>query len=110
MMSQIQCNPTGVEFAENLRTLAELIERGEVTGIAVCVSYPAEDNDRAMGSSFWVDPKHGDLLRLVGATHLLAARVTHGFGVPETAFHFHEDHFSLGQLVPKSDPEDEELS
>ena len=80
----IQCNPSGVAMAEHLRTLAEMLESGELDGLAVCWTYrrptdPTADRD-AMGSGYWND---GNIFSLVAASTVLSARVLHGFGVPE---------------------------
>ena len=79
-MNQIKCDPHGVKMAENLRTFASLIESGEITSIAVCMTYEP-GSESAVGSSFWTDDETGSLFSLVGAVRVLDARIVQAFGV-----------------------------
>jgi hypothetical protein len=104
----IQCSPCGVQLAESIRTLADMIEAGEVVGVALCATFSdREPSDETMGSVIWTDPAVQGWFRLVGATAVLHARVLHKFHIPEALHHYHEGDYTLGQPLPPEDPEDQ---
>jgi hypothetical protein len=69
-----------LDMANRLRALAAYVEAGEITGVAVCTTYLPTD-ESSMGSMFWTAADTGNLFSLVGAVHVLAARIVHEYGV-----------------------------
>ena len=74
----IHCDHKGAAMAEHLRTIADMIEAGELHGAAVSGVYPAESGN-AQIAGFWTGPEEMGYFALVAATASMALRVNMGF-------------------------------
>lgn len=78
--------PHSVRRAEDLRNIADRVERGEIVAIAICGVLA--ENEGVF--TFYREGEDGKgYLDLVGASQVLASRVLHGYGVPEARDSYH---------------------